>query len=168
MGKSGICDNLPPKCEFVTKSRANYWARRSVPVAVLFSYWGYSGNSFRHLHTHGREPSFRFLTHISKKYDMTELKTLWTLNRGNYCHVFFNDFLKLEKWIDPLLVNKSHIYRKHFLYWTDSLWCQQRLFVYFFRDMICSNGIQGFRERVCVFENIQTFSECSPSPPSVW
>lgn len=24
---------------------------RSVPVGVLFSYWGYSGNSFRHLHT---------------------------------------------------------------------------------------------------------------------
>ena len=39
--KMWICDKVPSKL----------LSGRSVAVGVLFSYWGYSGNSFRHLHT---------------------------------------------------------------------------------------------------------------------
>ena len=129
--KMWICDKVPSKL----LSAPICPCRRSIFLLGIF---GKFIQTFAYTRT---RTQFQIFSSYIREIWHEELETPWILNRGDYCHVLFNDFLKLEKWIDPLLVNKSHIYRKHFLYWTDSLWCQQRLFVHFFRDKNCSNCI---------------------------
>ena len=54
---------------------------RSVAVAALFSYWGYSGNSFRHLHTRPQNQfqSLVFLFRFSITFSVSEVFYVYTV-----------------------------------------------------------------------------------------
>ena len=82
--------NLWPNLEFVTispkmwicdKVPSKLLSGRSVAVAALFSYWGYSGNSFRHLHTRPQNQfqSLVFLFRFSITFSVSEVFYVYTV-----------------------------------------------------------------------------------------
>ena len=121
--KMWICDKVPSKL----LSAPICPCRRSIFLLGIF---GKFIQTFAYTRT---QTQFQIFNSYIREIWHEELETQWTLNRGAITVMFCSMIFWIWKngSIDPLLVNKSHIYRKHFLYWTDSLWCQQRLFVYF-------------------------------------